>query len=124
MTIYGDLLNWLQTERHYKTEKKTQALKAIEKAVIETTKYVHKTTNKGMPKNKVEEMRLSTFWMEAAALSNPLFKKLGEKLGLKSQYWKNPDTWNVDQIEDEIITIEQIEKEIKKILHKRDYIWG
>lgn len=113
-----ELLKYFQDERHYKTNKKDEALKAINKAVQKTRKYIRKTES-GDPEDVEKEMELSTLWSEAAIHARYFSKQLAQKCYIKGGYWSDPDTWNFDQIRGKGITLEHIENELKKLLQNK-----
>lgn len=113
-----ELLKYFQDERHYKTDKRDEALKAINEAVQETRKHIRKV-DEGEPENIDKEMELSSLWSKAAIPARYFSKQLAEKCYIKSGYWSEPDTWNYAQIKGEGITLDHIQEELKKLLKKK-----
>lgn len=112
-----ELLKYFRDERHYKSDKKEEALLAINKAIQETRKYIRKT-NEGSPENTDEEMEISNLWGQAAIHARHFSKNLAEKFYIKRGYWKDPDNWNYVEAKGKDITLKHIEEQVGKLLKK------
>ena len=108
------LLNTFQSERHYKDDKKDQALQAIYKALLETKKYIE--LSKGV-QDREKEHELAQMWADASVKSRYASNELMERLGDKSKYWADTIEWSREEILAKKIDFKSIEKQLDELLH-------
>ena len=105
------VLNTFQKERHYQDKKKEDALKAIQKALIETKRYVELSEY-----NRETEYDLAQLWADAATMVMYANKELAERLNDKSKYWQDDFAWSNEVIMEKQIDFDSIEKQIESLL--------
>lgn len=113
----SNLLEYFQNERHARTNVERNILEAIHKAVHETNKYLRNYKPNSV-RNTDVEMELSNLWALAAIAARDLSKKLAEKYYIKSNYWRDPDKWTFSRIRKSGIALEDIEKELMRLIIK------
>src|SRR5713226_1223798 len=97
-----DLLGKFQSERHYTDEKRDSALLAINKALIETKRYI-----------EVSESAHSFDRNQEYALA-----ELAERLQNKSLYWSEEFKWSREEVLSRQIDIDSIHDEVLALLKK------
>lgn len=107
------LLNTFQSERHYKDKKKDDALIAIQKALLETKKYVELS---GSVDDRAKEYELAQLWVEASIKARHASKELMRRLHDKSKYWADTIEWSSDEILDRRIDFLSIENQLDELL--------
>ncbi|SRR6266478_1390897 len=118
--LFGPLQNLLgtfQSERHYKDEKTDAALLAINKALIETKRYVEKSGGvNSFDRN--EEYNLSQLWAEAATKARHASSELAARLQNKSLYWSEDLKWSSEEVLEKQIDFDSIQKQVQDLLKK------
>jgi len=107
------LLNTFQSERHYKDDKKDEALHAIHTALLETKKYIELSNG---VENREKEYELAQLWADASVKSRYASEELMERLRDKSKYWADTIEWSRDEIIEKNIDFESIEKQLDELL--------
>lgn len=107
-----NLLNAFQKERHYQDTKREEALKAIQKALIESKKHLELS-----PDNRENEFNLAYLWAEASTKIRYANADLANRLNDKSKYWQDDFTWSDDIVLKKQIDFESIEKQIELLLN-------
>lgn len=105
------LLDTFQKERHYQDDKREEALKAIQKAFIETKKHVELS-----PENRNNEYELAHLWSEASSKIRYLNEELANRLNDKSKYWQDEFAWSEDLVLEKKIDFDSIENQIVALL--------
>ena len=105
------LLGTFQTERHYQDDKREEALKAIQKALIESKKHVELS-----PENRENEFDLAHLWAEASSKIRYMNADLADRLNDKSKYWQDDFIWTNEVILEKQIDFDSIEKQIESLL--------
>lgn len=112
-----NLLATFQSERHYSDAKRDEALLSINKALIETKRYIE--TSEG--KNHFDcskEYELAQLWAEAATKSRHASRELAERLQNKSLYWSEEFKWSRQEVLNKQIDIESIQEQVVNLLKK------
>jgi len=105
------LLDSFQKERHYQDDKREEALKAIQKALIETKKHIELS-----PENRENEFNLAHLWADASAKIKYANADLATILKDKSKYWRDDFTWSNNIVLEKQINFDSIEKQIESLL--------
>ena len=105
------LLDSFQKERHYQDDKREEALKAIQKALIETKKHIELS-----PENRENEFNLAHLWADASAKIRYANADLADRLNDKSKYWQDDFAWSNEVIMEKQIDFDSIEKQIESLL--------
>lgn len=111
------LLGKFQSERHYTDEKRDSALLAINKALIETKRYIEESdTTHALDRN--QEYALAQLWAEAATKARYASTELAERLQNKSLYWSEDFKWSREEVLSKRIDIDSIHDEVLNLLKK------
>jgi len=108
------LLSTFQSERHYKDDKKDEALNAIHKALLETKKYIELSNG---VEDREKEYKLAQLWADASVKSRHANQELMERLRDKSKYWADTIEWSREEVLEKKIDFESIEKQINELLN-------
>ncbi len=111
------LLNTLQTERHYQDDKKDEALLAIQKALLETKKYIEIS---GGDEDRIKEYELAELWSSASIKSRHASEELAARLNDKSRYWSDNIVWSREEVLEKEIDFPSIEKQLNNLLKKNN----
>ena len=105
------LLNTIQNERHYQSDRREAALKAIQRALIETKKHIEMSEG-----DRSDEYLLASLWAEASAAVRYYDEDFARKLNVKSRFWQDPGAWPQEIVSEKGIDLSSIEKEIEAML--------
>jgi hypothetical protein len=110
-----NLLSTFQSERHYTDDKKDAALLAINKALIETKRYIE--TSEGTNSfDRDQEYALAQLWAEAATKARYASKQLAESLQNKALYWSEELKWSREEVLSKQIDIDSIQEQVQNLL--------
>jgi len=106
-------LNWVHSESKRHDQKMRDALTTIHDAALETKGYqavweTNRDTNK--------EIELSKQWAKAAAKAAECDTQWSRIAKLKDDYWRDPDRWTDQQIEDAGIELEDVISKVEELL--------
>ncbi|MBX2976408.1 MAG: hypothetical protein KF721_09755 [Ignavibacteriaceae bacterium] len=116
--FFSQITNWLISIKNsvrVNREEYENILTLIYTAANETKHYIAQQKN-GKPRDEEKEMRLSEMWMRAGVKVRRLDFDFGERLLLKADYWANPDSWTVKQINDAGIELDRVLKNAREIM--------
>jgi hypothetical protein len=113
-----NLLGTFQAERHYKDERKDQALTAINKALLETKQYIEKSASGKRSSRKVE-YRLAELWADAAMKSRYASGDIAVRLQNKSLFWSGDLKWSREEVLEKQIDLDSIQKVVKGLLENK-----
>lgn len=111
------LLGTFQSERHYQDDKKDAALMAINKALIETKRYIENCDRTGHP-DRNQEYNLSQLWSDAATKARYARAVLAERLQNKALYWSEDLKWSSEEVLNKQIDIDSIQEQVQSLLRK------
>lgn len=86
---------YLEAKKAPKTAQAIEALTAVIDAAEKTETYLLKQQRTGH-RDEQTEFQLAELWGNAAFLISRINKKLSVRLSAKSEFWRNPETWNID----------------------------
>jgi hypothetical protein len=109
-----NLLSTFQLERHYKDEKKDIALAAINKALLETKRYLECGGEERVDRER--EFELAGLWADAAAKSRYASNEIARRLQDKSLYWSGTLKWSREEVLMKQIDFDSIERTISELL--------
>jgi len=115
ITALSALLLYFQQERHRKTPVEQDALMKFQKALHETNKYIRKNKETSSRDHEKEE-ELSNLWVAVAIAIKSISKDLADRCYIKGEYWRAPESWTVDNIEESRIGLDGMEKELNKLI--------
>ncbi len=107
------LLNSFQSERHYQDDKKDDALRAIQRALLESKKYIELSAG---VVDRDKEYELTELWSEASIKARYASKELGILLKGKSEYWADSIVWSHEEVVEKGIDFDSIDKQINDLL--------
>lgn len=110
-----NLLGYFQRERQYKSDKKDAALSAINNALTETLKYLERG---GAEKclDRMEELRLSNLWKDAAIKARHVSEEMAMRLNDKSLYWADSLEWSREEVVRRRIDIQSVQSGFSALL--------
>jgi hypothetical protein len=112
-----DLLGKFQAERHYTDEKRDAALLAINKALVETKRYIEASeSEKRFDSDK--EYALAQLWAEVATNARYASAELADRLQNKSLYWSEEFKWSREEVLSKQTDIESIQPQVLDLLKK------
>jgi hypothetical protein len=111
------LLGTFQSERHYQDDKKDEALMAINKALIETKRYIERCDRTGCS-DRDQEYNLSQLWSDAATKARYASAGLAERLQNKALYWSEDLKWSSEEVLNKQIDIDSIQEQVQTLLTK------
>jgi len=109
------LLDTFRAERHYKDDKKEEALLAINKALIETRLYLEASKGEKCY-DREKEGKLAHLWAEASIKSKNANRELVGRLHDKSLYWTDQLKWSREEVLDRGIDLDSIQEQLNKLL--------
>jgi hypothetical protein len=116
-TPLQNLLRTFQSERHHADDKRDAALLAINKALIETKRYIE-LSEAANCFDRVKEYELAQLWAEAATNARHASQELAERLQNKSLYWSEEFKWSREEVLARQIDIASIQEQILGLLKK------
>ncbi len=111
------LLAKFQSERHYTDDKRDAALLAINKALIETKRYIE-TSEDAHRFDRDQEYAIAQLWAEAATKARYASAELATRLQNKSLYWSEELKWSREEVLSKQIDIDSIQDEVLSLLKK------
>jgi hypothetical protein len=112
-----NLLSTFQAERHYTDDKKDAALQAINKALIETKRYIEKSGGANCS-DRNQEYDLAQLWADAATKARYASGQLAERLNGKSLYWSEELKWSREEVLSKQIDLDSIQEQVLDLLKK------
>jgi hypothetical protein len=109
------LLDVFQSERHYKDAKKDAALIAINKALLETKRYLEESQGEGSF-DRAQEYKLARLWADAATKARYASGDLAHRLNAKSLYWSEEFKWSSAEVLERRIDLESIQDQVTELL--------
>ncbi len=101
----------------YADDKRDAALLSINKALIETKRYIE-TSGGANCFDRDKEYELAQLWAEAATKARHASKELAERLQNKSLYWSEEFKWSREEVLSTQIDIESIQEQVLDLLKK------
>lgn len=112
------ILDRINDARDRDRQERNLALIAVLTAANQTEGYI-KATHKGAPRDIEREHALSTLWGTCSIALEPFDEDIARRCQLKGQYWRDPDEWSVNDINDTRIGLERLRKEAEYLLRLR-----
>lgn len=109
-----NLLGTFQAERHYKDDKKDLALTALNKALIETKKYLEQGGGQCIDRDR--EFELAGLWADAAAKARYASNEIAMRLQNKSLFWSENLKWSREEVLAKKIDLASIQKTVSELL--------
>jgi len=101
-----------------KANKSSEAVAALREAIAasEKTQTYLQGRAEGKERNRETEYLLAESWSQAAFLISRVDKSLSVRLDAKSQFWRNPDTWDTDLRAHKDIALESVTNDAKRLM--------
>jgi len=106
---------YLEAKKANKTGEAVEALGVVIDASEKTQTYLQKRAE-GQDRNRDTEFELAEHWSQAAFLISRVNKDLSVRLNAKSQFWRNPDTWEIDMRPHRNISLESVTADAKRLI--------
>jgi hypothetical protein len=108
-------LAYLEAKKANKTSDAIEALKIVIDVSEETQTYLQKRVS-GEARDRHTEYGLAEKWSRASFMMSRVNKDLSVRLYDKSQFWRNPDTWNSQKIKEKNISLVSVTESAKKLM--------
>lgn len=106
---------YLEAKKANRTGEAIEALKIVIDASEKTQTYLQKR-NEGRERERDVEYELAEEWSRAAFLISRINRDLSVRLHAKSQFWRNPDTWETDLRAHGDISLESVTNDAKRLM--------
>jgi len=110
ISILGIIIDYFQAQKFHNETKINDALKTIQEAVTETSKYLERDDLK--ERQRTKEIELSGLWKAAAISMRGINPEFSTRLRMKSEYWDNSAQLSRREIYQGGIALRQIKKEL------------
>ena len=104
--------------RSKKNSKNSEAVKALQMVIDvseETQTYLQKRVV-GVKRSQETEYRLAECWSKASFMMSRINKDLSVRLYDKSQFWRNPDTWDGKKIIEKNISLFSVTETARNLM--------
>jgi hypothetical protein len=108
----------IENNKRMTRKQKQDAMLALNKA-FHTTEGYYASLHAGRAKDEVKQHEIAELWDAAAVHVLPFNENLANRLGLKSQYWREGAAWSDAQIAQAKIGLEQIRRDGRFALRRR-----
>jgi len=98
-----------------RTGEAVAALREVIDASERTQTYLQSRAEGG-ERNRDNEWELAEQWSMAIFLISRANKDLSVRLNAKSQFWRNPDTWNDDLRSHKDISLESVTRDARRLM--------
>jgi hypothetical protein len=113
--LVASFLAYLEAKKTNRTNKAIEALKEVIAVSEKTYTYLQKRS-KGEERNYSTEYQLAEDWSSAAFSISRIDKKLSVRLYDKSEFWRNPGTWDAKAIESKGISLKSVTSDAKRLM--------
>lgn len=120
--LLKELPKWLGSlpEEEVKNHKYDAALNTVDKAILETRKYVgHR--REGGNRDRETELRLSDLWLEAGREIQPYDGHLAGLCSVKANGWADEATWDAPENRNLPIHVDQMLKRLRTLRENPQY---
>lgn len=112
--LVTSFLAYLEAKKTRNTANAVEALKMVIDVSEETQTYLQKRVDGGRIRRETE-YRLAEGWSRASLMSR-INKDLSVRLSYKSEFWRNPDTWDANKIKEKNISLSGVVETAKKLM--------
>lgn len=119
---FQELRAWVDQRRKQRAEledSEFQALRALQRAVLDTSHYVG-NLEAGAAVNRGEEIRLSELWADAALNFYGVNDRISPLLHLKAYSWSRPARWIDEKVVEAGITLDEMNELLLQLLGRDD----
>ncbi|PLY06764.1 MAG: hypothetical protein C0622_00665 [Desulfuromonas sp.] len=106
---------YLEAKKANKTNDAIEALRVVIDASEETQTYLQKRAE-GLERDRETEYSLAAKWSTAGFLMSRINKELSVRLSEKSRFWREPETWSSEQINEKNISLVSVTGDAKKLM--------
>lgn len=94
------------------------AIRAVSHALNETFLY-YQRIDEGQERDREKEESLCKAWSSAAIPLRHIDRELSQICDKKSEYWLDPDSWDMKKIKDSNIGLESVRDKYRKLLEEK-----
>lgn len=113
--------NQRREQREELKDRERQALRALQRAVLDTSSYIG-NLEAGAPGHREEEIRLSELWSDAALKFYGVNDRISPLLHLKAVSWSRPARWIDEKVVEAGITLDEMNELVLQLLGRDDTI--
>ncbi len=113
--LFTSFIAYLEAKKNSKTGEAIEALKLVIDASEKTQTYLQRRAN-GQERDNSTEYELAEDWSRASFLISRINKELSIRLSDKSQFWRNPDTWDSNLIAQKNISLESVTSDARRLM--------
>lgn len=113
--VVTSFIAYLEAKKANKTSDAFEALRVVIDASEKTQTYLQKRAE-GIERDRDTEYDLAARWSTAGFLMSRINKELSVRLSEKSRFWRTPDTWNPEQIQEKNISLASVTNDAKKLM--------
>jgi hypothetical protein len=106
---------YLETKKVTCNNMAIEALRIVIEAAEKTETYC-RLRAEGAARVRRTENELAELWSRASVLVRKIDSKLAFRLGDKSRFWRDPDTWSDEQIQQAGISLQSVKKNAERLL--------
>ncbi|ERS08393.1 hypothetical protein Q673_04860 [Marinobacter sp. EN3] len=106
---------YLEAKKMNKTGEAVQALCSVIDASEKTQTYLQRRAE-GAGRDRETEYELAQEWSRAAFIISRINKDLSVRLDQKSQFWRNPETWDAGKGKKVDISLESVKQDAKRLM--------
>ncbi|HHP2750677.1 TPA: hypothetical protein ACRX4O_001109 [Klebsiella quasipneumoniae] len=117
-TLAASFLAYLEarkTNKNSKCQEITNALGQVISASEKTQTYLLSRVESG-ERNRMKEWELAELWSHAAFTISQIDSDLSSRLHVKSEFWRDPDTWNQGLRATKDISLDHVSSHARKLL--------
>lgn len=106
---------YLEAKKENKTSDAVESLRMVIDVSEETQTYLQLRVN-GEERNRQTEYRLAEKWSRASFMMGRINEDLSVRLYDKSEFWRNPDTWDSQKIKEKNISLVSVTQSARKLM--------
>lgn len=115
VALVTSFVAYLEAKKANKTGEAVEALSVVIDASEKTQTYMQMRAEV-QERNRSTEYELAEHWSRAAFLISRIDKNLSVRLNAKSQFWRNPETWETDLRAHKDISLESVTNDAKRLM--------
>lgn len=113
--LVSSFVAYLEAKKANRTGEAIAALTEVISASEKTQTYLQARAE-GEKRNRETEWQLAEQWSRAAFLISRINKDLSVRLNAKSEFWRNPDTWETDLRAHKDISLSSVTRDARRLM--------
>ncbi|MBI4999117.1 MAG: hypothetical protein HZC22_19880 [Rhodocyclales bacterium] len=113
--LAASFIAYLEAKKANQTGEAVAALTEVITASDKTQTYLQARAE-GIERNRATEWQLAEHWSRAAFLISRVNKDLSVRLSAKSEFWRNPDTWETDLRAHRDISLSSVTRDARRLM--------